>query len=30
MDQKELDAIIKKNAPEKEEGQQDIKGLGFA
>jgi len=32
MDQKELDAIIKKNAPEREEGaQQDaIKGLGFA
>uniref|UniRef100_A0A7S3VK53 Multiple myeloma tumor-associated protein 2-like N-terminal domain-containing protein n=1 Tax=Dunaliella tertiolecta TaxID=3047 RepID=A0A7S3VK53_DUNTE len=32
MDQKELDAIIKKNAPEKEEGAEQgaIKGLGFA
>ncbi|KAF5831949.1 hypothetical protein DUNSADRAFT_12344 [Dunaliella salina] len=32
MDQKELDAIIKNNAPEKEEGaeQAAIKGLGFA
>jgi len=30
MDQKELDAIIKKNAPEREEGGQEaIKGLGF-